>query len=37
MGAKLSAPVHTGPGAHLASYKVGTESFPGGKAVGAWR
>jgi len=30
-GARLSAPVQTGPGAHPASYIMGTESFPGGK------
>jgi len=32
-----SAPVQTGPGAHPASYTMGTESFAGGKAAGAWR
>jgi hypothetical protein len=36
-GAKFSAPVQTGPGAHTASYTMGTRSFPGGKAAGAWR
>ena len=29
--ARFSTPVHTGPGAHPASCKMGTESFPGGK------
>jgi hypothetical protein len=29
VGAILSAPVQTGPGAHPASYKMGTGSFPG--------
>ena len=28
-GAKFSAPVQTGPGAHSASYTMGTGSFPG--------
>jgi len=32
--AKFSAPVHTGPGAHPASYIVGTVSFPGVKRPG---
>jgi len=27
--ARFSAPVLTGPGAHSASYKMGTGSFPG--------
>jgi hypothetical protein len=36
-GARFSAPVQTGPGAHAASYTIGTGSFPGGKAAGAWR
>jgi hypothetical protein len=27
--ARFSAPVHTGPGAHAASYTMGTGSFPG--------
>jgi hypothetical protein len=36
-GARLSAPVQTGPGAHSASYTMGTGSFPEGKAVGARR
>jgi hypothetical protein len=30
-GARFSAPVHTGPGAHPASYSMGTGSFPGVK------
>ena len=29
-------PVQTGPEAHPASCTVGTWSFPGGKAAGAW-
>ena len=33
---KFSAPVQTGPGAHPASYTMGTGSFTGGKAAGAW-
>jgi hypothetical protein len=28
VGVRLSAPVHTGPGVHPASYAVGTGSFP---------
>jgi hypothetical protein len=31
VGARFSAPVQTGPGAHPASYTVGTGSFPGVK------
>ena len=31
MGARFSAPVHTGLGAHPASYTMGTGSFPGVK------
>ena len=31
VGARFSAPVQTGPGAHPASYKMGTGSFPGVK------
>ena len=34
LGATFSAPVHTGPGAHLVSYTMGTESFPGVKQPG---
>jgi len=30
-GAKFSAPVQTGPGAHPTSYTIGTVSFPGAK------
>ena len=29
--------VQTGPETHPASYTTGTESFPEGKAAGAWR
>ena len=32
MGARFSAPVQTGPGAHAASCKMGTVSFPGTKS-----
>jgi len=32
VGAKFSAPVQTGPGAHLASCTMGTGSFPGVKS-----
>jgi hypothetical protein len=32
--ARFSAPVQTGPGAHPASYTVGTGSFPGEKRPG---
>jgi hypothetical protein len=31
------ARIQTGPGAHPASYTVGTAFFPVGKAAGAWR
>ena len=34
MGARFSAPIETGPGAHPASYKMGTRSFPGVKWPG---
>ena len=34
MGKRFSAPVQTGPGAHLASYTMGTGSFPGVKRTG---
>jgi hypothetical protein len=34
VGAKFSAPVHTGPEAHPASYTMGTGSLPRGKAAG---
>ena len=33
-GAKFSAPVQTGPGAHPASCTIGTDSFPGIKRPG---
>jgi len=33
-GARFSAPVQTGPGAHLASYMMGTGCFPGVKRPG---
>ena len=33
-GARFSAPVHTGPGAHPVSWSVGTDSFPGVKRPG---
>jgi hypothetical protein len=36
VGSRFSAPIQTGPGAHPVSYTMGTMSFPGGKAVGAW-
>jgi hypothetical protein len=36
VGARFSAPFQTDPGAHPASYTMGTGSFPGGKAAGAW-
>jgi len=31
-GARFSAPVQTGPGAHTAPFKKGTGSFPGVKS-----
>jgi len=34
VGAGISAPVQTGPGAHPASYTIGTMSFPGVKRPG---
>ena len=34
MGARFSAPLQTGPGAHPASYTMGTASFPGVKRPG---
>ena len=34
MGARFSAPVQTGPGAHPASCTMGTRSFPGVKRPG---
>jgi len=33
--ARFSAPVQTGPGAHPASYTMGTGSFPGVKRPGS--
>jgi len=33
---EIYASFQTGPGAHPASYTMGTESFPGVKAAGAW-
>ena len=33
-GARFSAPLQTGPGAHPASYTMGTESFSGVKRPG---
>ena len=37
LGARISAPVRTDAGVHPSSYTMGTGSFPGGKAAGAWR
>jgi hypothetical protein len=37
VGAKIFVPVQTGLAAHPVSYTMGTRSFPGGKAAGAWR
>jgi hypothetical protein len=37
VGARYSAPVQTDPGAHPTFYTLGTASFPGVEAVGAWR
>jgi len=34
LNARFSTPVQTGPGAHPASYKTGTGSFPGVKRPG---
>jgi len=34
MGVRFSAPVQTSPGAHPASYRMGTGSFPGVKQLG---
>jgi hypothetical protein len=36
-GARFIAPVQTGPGAHPASYTMGTGVFPRGKTPGTWR
>ena len=35
-GARFSAPVQTGPGAHPATSTIGTWFFPGDKTAGAW-
>jgi hypothetical protein len=35
-GARFSAPIQTGSGAHPASCTMGTGSFTGVKAAGAW-
>ena len=34
VGARFSAPIRTGPGAHPASYTMGAGSFPGVKRQG---
>jgi len=34
VGVRFSTPVQTGPGAHPASYTMGTGPFPGGKGPG---
>jgi hypothetical protein len=34
MGTRFSVPVHTGPGAHPASYTMDTGSFPGVRGRG---
>jgi len=34
LGARISAPIQTAPGAHPASYTMGTGSFPGVKRSG---
>jgi len=34
LGERIYAPVQTGPRVHLASYAMGTESFPGVKRPG---
>jgi len=34
VGVRFSAPVQTAPGAHPASYRMGTGSFPGVKRLG---
>ena len=36
LGARLSAPVQTDPGAHPAFYTMDMGVFPGGKAARAW-
>jgi hypothetical protein len=35
VGARFSTPVHTGPGAHAASFTMDTGSFPGVKRPGS--
>jgi hypothetical protein len=35
-GARFFAPVQTGPGAHPASYTMGTGSLSQGRAAGVW-
>jgi len=37
VGARFSTSIQTGPGAHPASYTMGTGSLSLGKAAGAWR
>jgi hypothetical protein len=34
VGARISTPIQTSPGVHLASYAMGTGSFPGLKQLG---
>jgi len=36
IGARFSATVQTGPGAHPASYTMGTGSLPGGYVARVW-
>jgi hypothetical protein len=36
-GGRFSALDQNGPGAHPASYRMGTGSFPGVKLAGEWR
>jgi hypothetical protein len=36
VGARFFAHIQTSPGAHPASYTMGTGVFLGGKAAGAW-
>jgi len=37
VGLRFSAPIQTGPGAHLASYTTGTGSFARSKVARVWR
>ena len=37
LGARISTHVQTDPGAHPASFKMGTSFLPGGKPTGPWR